>query len=56
MPGFNAADFETYRLHRDNFAKRPVLTEMQKTEAFRAGEGVKAPRIRGSQAYFQMHC
>jgi hypothetical protein len=45
MPGFNVADNVTCLLNRVNFVGRPPPAGMQKTGAFRAGEGVKASRI-----------
>jgi hypothetical protein len=45
MPGFNVADVVTCLLRRVNYVGQPHPTVMQKTEAFRAGEGVKPSRI-----------
>jgi hypothetical protein len=45
MPGINVAVVVTCLSRRVNFVMRPELTGMQKTEAFRAGEGLKASRI-----------
>jgi hypothetical protein len=47
MPGFNVADVVTCLLRRVNFVGLPHPAGMQKTEAFRAGDGVKASRIQG---------
>src|SRR5512139_3635519 len=46
MPGFKVANVVTCPLYRVNFVGLPHPTGMQKTEAFRACEGVKASRIR----------
>ena len=45
MPGFNVADNVTCLFLRENFVGRPHPGGMQKSEAFREDEGVKASRI-----------
>ena len=45
MPGFNVADNVTFLFRGVNFVGRPHTDGMQKTEAFRADEGMKASRI-----------
>jgi hypothetical protein len=55
MPGFNVADVVTCLLRRLNFVRLPHPAGMHKTEACRAGEGVKASRIQDfiNQRYFK---